>query len=197
MNPSGFIGAGPKENRQEADFYPTPPEATQALVDWMRLSQASSLMVIWEPACGEGQISKVIEATGHNVLSTDLRNTGYGIGGVNFLTRKLHCDAIITNPPFALAEAFIRHALEITPTVAMLVKAQFWHAAKRYALFQQHPPAYILPITWRLDFLGQGQPMMDCAWNVWLPGVTETRYQPLRRPATQAGFDFEEEEEES
>jgi len=41
--------------RAAFEFYPTPPEATRAL-----LSVESFEGDIWEPACGDGAISKVL-----------------------------------------------------------------------------------------------------------------------------------------
>jgi hypothetical protein len=51
----------------------------------------------------------------------------------------------------------------------MLLKSQYWHAAKRHQLFNTHTPAYILPLTWRPDFMfGErgGAPTMDVLWTV-------------------------------
>jgi len=35
---------------------------------------------IWEPACGDGAISKVLLAAGFDVVSTDLIDRGFGTG---------------------------------------------------------------------------------------------------------------------
>lgn len=191
-------GGDPKE-RRDSDFYPTPPECTHALLDWLKLSRG----VVLEPACGDGAISKVIEARGLQVVSSDIRETGYGIGLRNFLefpaaTREeLPVDWIITNPPFSLAEEFIRKALSITPNVAMLLKSQYWHANGRAKLFGEHPPAAVLPLTWRPDFLNGergGAPTMEVAWTVWREmwprssARTSTIYQPLQRPNGNLGL---------
>jgi hypothetical protein len=56
---------------------------------------------IWEPACGDGAISKVLETAGYRVVSTDLIDRGYGAGGHNFLkSTKPLAKNIITNPPY-------------------------------------------------------------------------------------------------
>ena len=56
---------------------------------------------IWEPACGDGAIARVLERAGHRVIATDLIDRGYGEAGVDFLTtaepRARH---IVTNPPY-------------------------------------------------------------------------------------------------
>lgn len=79
------------------DFYPTPPEGTRALLSVERFAGS-----IWEPACGNGAISKVLLAAGYNVVSTDLIHRGFGTGGINFLTQtSTRGRNIITNRPTA------------------------------------------------------------------------------------------------
>ena len=174
-----------ENKRRELDFYPTPPEVTHALMCFLKLKPQS----MWEPACGNGAMAEVLKTHGHNVLSTDLRETGYGTSKLDFLVEKRECDAIITNPPFSISEEFIRHALSQTEIVAMLLKSQYWHAKKRVALFNESPPAYVLPLSWRPDFLGEerrnkdkkNSPVMEVCWTVWLPGDTNTKYRILNR----------------
>lgn len=42
---------------------------------------------------------------------------GFGKCGLDFLTAELpfNCDIIITNPPYALADEFVKHAMDILP----------------------------------------------------------------------------------
>ena len=90
-------------NRQIDDFYPTPPEATEAL-----LSRYEFNKDIWEPACGDGAISNVLAEKGHNVISTDLNNFGFGETNVDFLMeQKALAPDVITNPPYKLANEFV------------------------------------------------------------------------------------------
>lgn len=171
-------------NRSKSDFYPTPPECTQALVDFLGLLRE---YVIWEPACGEGHISEVLKFNGYKVISTDLYDRGYGDGIEDFLTSAgKECDMIITNPPFSLAEDFIRKCLSLGKPFALLLKSQYWHSAKRRDLFFEHKPAWVLPLTWRPDFeFGKrgGSPTMEAMWVVWdsMPCI-DTSYVPLRKP---------------
>jgi hypothetical protein len=84
------------QNRETHDFYPTWPAATRALLSVERFDGA-----IWEPACGDGAMSKVLEAAGHEVISTDLIDRGYGEGGRDFLMEwQPRAPNIVTNPPF-------------------------------------------------------------------------------------------------
>jgi hypothetical protein len=168
--------------RRELDYYPTPPDVTLALLQFLNLSKD---LVIWEPACGEGHMANVIKQWGCKVQSSDIRDTGYGEGHLDFLTATRNADAIITNPPFALSEAFIRHGIAQASIVAMLLKSQYWHAQKRAMLFQEYPPSWVLPLTWRPDFMfGErgGAPTMECLWSVWIAGEKDTRYRLLQKP---------------
>ena len=169
--------------RRESDFYPTPPEATRALLPliahWPRR--------VWEPCCGDGAISRVLEAEGYSVNSTDLVYRGYGIGDRDFFK----CEAIatriiITNPPFNLADEFITHAQRLeVGYMALLLKIDFWNAAKRRRTFYDWPPASVHPLTWRLDFTGAGRPHTNCMWCLWEPrgGNSLTKFLPISRPA--------------
>ncbi len=104
-------------------FYATPPEGTRVLLSVERFDGP-----IWEPSCGDGGIAKVLAAAGHRVVSTDLIDRGFGIGGINFLTEPINrARHIVTNPPYGggLADKFILHALRLARpmngTVAMLL----------------------------------------------------------------------------
>jgi hypothetical protein len=69
--------------RNEADFYLTPAHCTKAV-----LSAFSFLFVrgtVWEPACGDGAIARVITDLNGTVIATDLYDRGYGASGVDFL----------------------------------------------------------------------------------------------------------------
>jgi len=172
-------GASKKNKRVDSDFYPTPPEVTHALMRYL----TAPFFEVWEPACGDGAMSKVLSEYGYSVRSSDLRSSGYGESEVNFLNTIYKCDAVITNPPFNLSEKFIRHALNQAPIVAMLLKSQYWHAAKRTKLFVQHPPAYVLPLNWRPDFNGGKNPLMDMLWTIWIEGEIDTRFRIIGKPA--------------
>lgn len=182
---SRICGGNTAYTRCEKDFYPTPPEVTQALIDF--LGDRLNGKRIWECACGTGYMSEVFVQNGFNVFSSDIRKTGYGCENVDFLEiDTLWPGWIITNPPFSLAERFIRKANELSGNFAFLLKSQYWHSKNRLSLFEEMPPAYIIPLTWRPDFLfrsrGKGAPLMDCIWCVWMRGETNTRYIPIRKP---------------
>lgn len=181
IDPKKIIGGGGK--RRAYDYYPTPPECTEALLEWWQLWPKCT---IWEPAAGEGHIAKVLRGHGHTVIETDIQT------GTDFLTASLpneDVDYIITNPPFSLSVEFIRHCAELDRPFALLLKSQYWHSAKRKPLFDEIRPTAVLPLTWRPDFTGEGSSLMDMLWTVWIDKDTwgETLYQPLDRPKTKKG----------
>lgn len=140
--------------RQSEDFYATPPHAVGMLLNLEPFSHR-----IWEPACGQGHISKVLEAHGHEVVSTDLIDRGYGIGGVDFLSLRPDANDIgvlgiapsvpvtlpfdgdcITNPPYKYAQEFVETALDLVAEghkVAMFLKLTFLEGKSRRALFDR------------------------------------------------------------
>jgi hypothetical protein len=131
----------PKIGREPNDFYRTPSKCTEAL---LRVEQFPA--EIWEPACGDGAISTVLEAAGHDVFSTDLIDRGFGEPGVDFLAqRDLALPVIVTNPPYKLAEAFLLHALSLgARKVAMLLRLAWLEGeSRRRRVFSKHPPARI------------------------------------------------------
>lgn len=183
-----------KDNRHPEDFYPTEPEATHALLAMIGdgiegWSVMNGLPVRFhEPSCGDGAISKVLESYGYDVLSTDLVYRGYGTGGIDYLASKETRPFVITNPPFNLAEAFIRKALDDgAERIWMLLKSTFFHAKSRLDLFNNTPLARVYPLSWRLDFTGEGRPTMECSWFEWQRGwIGEPMYGPvLGKPITE------------
>ena len=176
-------GASADHARNEADFYPTPPECTEALLlAFPRLFGRN----IWEPACGDGAISRVLTAHGFDVYSTDLRHTGFGQGGVDALrTTPENIDSAVTNPPFVLAEDFIRHLRTFGLPFALLLKSTYWHAKSRQALFSQTGPAAVCPMLWRPNFAPERgkAPTMDVCWTVWTAQPEpHCAYTPMPKP---------------
>lgn len=187
MEPKGIIGAGDAGNRKQSDLYPTPAEVTDALIDLIQPILPGAA-IIWEPACGEGDMQETINKRGYMVIGTDI------LSGRDFLTTEppICFDWIITNPPFSLSEAFIRRAFSYKKPFAMLLKSQYWHAAGRLQLFKECTPDIVAPLTWRPDFRFKdegkhGAPLMDVMWCVWLPEIHKkgsTRFMPLERRRT-------------
>lgn len=166
-----IVGSSP--GRPVNDWYPTPPEATLAL-----LSREKFTGSIWEPACGDGAICRVLEQSGYSdVIASDLVNRGYGETPHDFLESSWKADNIITNPPFSLAQKFVEKSLaQTTGKVAMLCKLVFLEGQKRKSFFESTPLARVHVFSKRINFYREGQrgklgtSMMCFAWFVWEHG---------------------------
>lgn len=165
------------KNAEPNDYYATEPKAVELLLKLEEFSNS-----IWEPACGEGHISKVLEAHGYNVISSDLINRGHGVGGVDFLSSEdapVKCD-IITNPPYKRAKEFAEKALEIIEQghkVAMFLKLTFLEGKARKKLFEKYPPKTVYVSSSRLNCARNGDfksyedtKAVAYAWFVWEKG---------------------------
>jgi hypothetical protein len=179
---ANIVGGNPKGARREADFYPSPWDVTQCLIDAELVDRS---LPVWEPCCGSGDMAEVLRHQGFDVVATDLFDRGYGRAGVDVLAADtLLAPQIVTNPPFDISAAIIERLMSLRPAMlALVLKSQYWHAATRTALFQRYRPSHVLPMTWRPDFSGVGgSPTMDVIWTVWRPGSNVTEYLPLSRP---------------
>ena len=177
------------EPADSLDFFPTPPWATRALLldvlgDEMADFPAQSA---WEPACGEGHISGVLEERFGTVVATDVHDYSDGErhppgwrGCEDFIDpidaaeldadlAELGDDAavdwIITNPPFSgdtdRALAFALRALTLARRgVALFVRTQWLEGINRYnRLFSVHPPTVIAQFAERVSlFRGAWDP---------------------------------------
>ena len=168
-----------KEERQVDDYYATEPRAVEIL-----LEQETFHPYIWECACGEGHISKVLEANGYKVKSSDIVDRGYdGTEIVDFLNVKKQTQDfsrdIITNPPYKYAKEFVEKALEISmdsTKIAMFLKLTFLEGQARRKMFEANPPARIYVFSGRVkcakngDFESIGSSAVAYAWFVWEKG---------------------------
>lgn len=171
----GERGVG--RNKKRRNDQSTPPEVTRALLDMVKFNGT-----VWEPACGEGRMARVIEEYRYRVSASDIRYTGFGQSGVDFLrdqygTRSF--DNIITNPPFDVAEEFIFRALELARhKVAMFLRLNFLESGHRYeTMFNGHTPlSEVLVFSSRVTLLKpikrengrkKATKAVSYAWFVW------------------------------
>lgn len=167
------------DKRAANDYYATDPRAVEML-----LQMETFAPVIWEPACGEGHISKVLQAHGYEVISTDLIYRGFGDPEpLNFLEETLDGfeGDIITNPPYSVGLQFVERALEsVRPggKVAMFLKVQFLEGKRRGEFFKKSPPRSVYISRSRLacykngDLTTNPESAIAYAWYVWEKGFT-------------------------
>ena len=94
-----WLGKSIDNTRVKNDFYETPPNATQLLLDNETFDKT-----IWECSCGKGAISKVLISNGYETINDDLVDRGYGNTGLDFL-KKL--GSILSKNFYQLVKMFI------------------------------------------------------------------------------------------
>lgn len=151
------------------DFFPTPAWATFALIDNERFDGD-----IWECACGNGAMSRVLEQTSSTVYSSDLYDRGYGDAGIDFLKSNRKAANIVTNPPFNAAEGFVRSGVEAAKEkFALLLRLAFLEGANRQrTIFTECPPSRVWVFSERITFYPEGAVQKGTgttayAWFVW------------------------------
>lgn len=119
---------------------------------------------------------EAIEALGDLVSSAGTAHLGDFLKPGPSLWGEVPPDVVITNPPFSLAEQFVRRALASTRgQVAMLLRLGWLSSAKRAPLLHEMPPdVYVLPD--RPSFTGDGATdSADYCWCVWGPADERER----------------------
>ena len=168
-----IIGFNSRGDRQRDDYYATPASTTEAL---LRVEKFDG--PIWEPCCGEGHISKVLTAQGHEVESTDLVDRGFGTPRVDALMESKTFPSIVTNPPYKNALEFAEIFTDQARKVALLLKLNFLEGIKRQEFFFRKPPVRVHVFSQRQALMKNGMSydgrggMMALAWFVWERGNT-------------------------
>lgn len=161
-----LVGRKKDDMREKMDFYPTPAYVTEVLLKHHHFNG-----VIWECACGDGRMSEVLEQNGYQVISTDLVDRGYIKRiprNIDFLLENTYFDNIVTNPPFSLAFEFMEQGLRLAKEcLALLLPIRYLTGKKRAELYKKHPPTKVIVIPNKVDFIGNGNPVMEFAWFVW------------------------------
>ncbi|HVY13733.1 MAG TPA: hypothetical protein VHB27_00795 [Rhodopila sp.] len=158
--------------RETRDFYATPAWVTEALLRHVRLRGP-----VWEPCCGDGAMSTVLAAAGHEVVSTDIADRGFGTPGIDFLAATTvpgGCRSIVTNPPYGdtgshagqsrSARAmldFVRHAIRLAESVegqlALLVRLNWIAGQRATALLTGSPFAATIVLNERIRWFDMGE----------------------------------------
>ena len=139
--------------------------------------------VIWEPACGTGNITKVLQ--GHLPppippgFSSDIVYRGFGCTRtIDFLKSEIKADIIITNPPFSKINEFIRQGLKLAEKyLIFLAKIQTLETIERAEILKSSPLKYVYVHTARQATWKNGEEKapngkkwattMCLAWFVW------------------------------
>lgn len=167
-----IVGTNRDGGRPEDDFYPTPSRATKALLNVESFSGS-----VWECACGNGAMSKVIESRGYTVVSTDKYPKDYG-SALDFLyASELLADNIMTNPPFEFFNAFIERSYALKPEKFCLFgKLAVLEGVERSEILERTHLTRVwvfrnrVSLTRNGDGKVNGGGMIAFAWFVWERG---------------------------
>jgi hypothetical protein len=156
------------------DLYETPDVAVQALLGVEELPQ-----FLWEPACGRGRIVRMLRSSGRTVIGSDVQRFDDPTcfwGRDFFLETRVPdgCQGIVTNPPYQCAHDFVRHALDLCPYVAMLLRLAFLESERRSDILERGDLVRVYPFRLRLPMMHRdgwegkkANSGMAFAWFVW------------------------------
>lgn len=159
----------------------------------MLLEKEKFVNEIWEPACGENHITKVLCKHGHKVKTSDIIDrVGDGtIEIIDFLNgttddsfKDMDID-IITNPPYKYAQQFVEKAMDCVGEghkVAMYLRLSFLEGKKRRGMFRKYQPKVVYVASGRMGCAKNGKftdeenqyeaGAVAFAWFVWEKGYT-------------------------
>lgn len=174
--------------RRIDDAYMTPAWCVRRLLEVWRPRVGINV----EPAAGSGNIVRAIGGDNWKTydiqpipdVAAKLPGTHAVVDFLEFAGR--HCDtsvtSVITNPPYSLAEEFIRAARAAYPDAELvfLLRLGFLASAGRLPLWRDvgTPSVYVLPN--RPSFTGKGTDSADYAWFVWQLPDDDVRSGELR-----------------
>lgn len=168
------------KEREINDYYATDPKALEILLERLKQDNIELSTDIWEPACGEGHLSKVLLNNWYDVYSTDLVDRGFGEPYVDFLKTKIDWGGdILTNPPYKYAKEFVEHSMELLQNdryCIMFLKIQFLEGQERRKMFEKYPPKYVYVNSTRQccamngEFEKYNATALCYCWFIWQKG---------------------------
>ena len=159
--------------RDADDWYVEPRWCVDLLLD------AESIEgMVYDPACGGGNIVNACRERGIDAVGSDLHMRGCGVAPLDFVAVKptTAFETIITNPPYALLEAFVERAYEVAVSkICILARLAVLESQARYhRLWSSLPPNRVwvlskrpsMPPGNRPDIKPAGGKVAYC-WLVW------------------------------
>jgi hypothetical protein len=192
------ISTAVMQRRVEADDslddFPTPPWSTRAVIEHIVLPligpEEIKLIAVREPACNRGYMAKPLAEYFGDVIATDIFDYGYErqrpTSDYLFGPHQYAAEWTFTNPPFRLAEQFIKWSFE-TPLwrgTAVIVRSAFLEGSNRFEkLFSVRPPAIVAQHVERV-IMTKGI-VRDPSKEYWDPVTNK-----WRRPSTATSYSW-------
>lgn len=178
------------KEREALDFYATPPQEVENILDALELQNCHSLL---DPSCGGGHmIEGVLDWCDNiSITGTDIQqrpnpfmdehckfDVHYGYGKeYDFLSDNYpidNADIVIMNPPFKVIAPFIKHGLEIANKYLIVFgRTQTIETESRYKeIFKDNPPTYMYQYIDRVACAKNGEfpvaaGVQAHAWFIW------------------------------
>lgn len=172
--------------RQPNDFYETPAWAVDAVLDVLGITDAFDGYVV-DPGCGNGAIASRVaqrapkadvrgiekdETLLEQARSTREASIAWELGDWLSWQADGVPDLVIGNPPYKLADDFVKKALAVTAKkgiVAMLLRSTFLVPKARRELRKLAGLPNKFELERRPSFNGSGTDATEYAWIVWSP----------------------------
>jgi hypothetical protein len=159
--------------RAANDWYVEDARFVHALLDVEKFEGTS-----WDPACGGGNIPRILNGRDVSCIGTDLVDRGYGERR-DFLavTTDQPVDNIVSNPPFAVFAPWIEKSLALaTKKVALVGRLTILEGIERGKLIDRTPLARVWVSRRRVSMPPGGTDIKPAggkhayAWFVWEHG---------------------------
>ena len=160
---------GDTEESVPFDRCQTPAYALDPLLPYLKPG-----CVIWEPAAGEGNIVRTLQAHGFQVVASDLLtdHIGEGVqGGKNFFHwQPTHFDVIVTNPPYSVKFDWYERVYSLGKPFALLLPVETLGVGQAQTLYRQHGHEQLL-LNKRVNFKMPHKGWASGEWRstAWFP----------------------------
>lgn len=156
--------------RNESDYYPTPLNSLQPLLDLIDWSKINTFL---EPCRGQGHIldavTDLVTDKGDSIEAyVDYCEITEGSDYLTFKPTEKY-DLILTNPPFSLAKEFLQKSLKESDCVCYLLRLNFLGGQKRKKELWDiiGNPNKLFILSKRPSFTGKGTDATEYAWFCW------------------------------
>lgn len=123
--------------KQDDDFQ-TPPSAIEPLIYYLRrYFVEQSIVTVWEPACGHGNLVEAFKAKDGQVIGTDIHDPEKH-DFLKWAPKYSTYDIIITNPPYSQKNEFLKRAYEIGKPFAFLLPLTTFETELRQNLMEKY-----------------------------------------------------------